>query len=291
MLLCPLQGLEILSASIAHGGHWRRGCRRERFGSLNWRGHYDGIPVTVAFEAHSEMAPGPNARACSGAGTCWACRPCTRLGNAEHGTTFQTEDQLIISPDLAVSPRTGSGGGPSWERAAGGYLPLSGDIASRPQRTIDEFQQLITFATPSHDCASQCLFPERQKKSTCEGAARVSERARNRRGVGRPLDVPVKRGTPDSVPVVPDDLKIDIAHVFARSASLAWIPEPVRHACPTRLWPSSAAGPANRHRCLVAPRAVRFDGAGGPKKLPPAFADRIPPPAGSPVAIHTRSHG
>jgi hypothetical protein len=67
MLLCPLQGLEILSASIAHGGHWRRGCRRERFGSLNRRGHYDGIPVTVAFEAHSEMAPGPNARACSGA--------------------------------------------------------------------------------------------------------------------------------------------------------------------------------------------------------------------------------
>jgi len=42
---------------------------------------------------------------------------------------------------------------------------------------------------------------------------RASKRSRNRRGVGRPLDVPVKRGTPDSVSVVPDDLKIDIAHV------------------------------------------------------------------------------
>jgi hypothetical protein len=151
---------------------------------------------------------------------CWACRPCTRLGNAEHGTTFQTEDQLIISgADLGGVPQDrfwAAGLAFRGNALLVGYLPLSGDIASRPQRTIDEFRRLITFATPSHDCASQCLFPERQKKSTCEGAARVmraSKRSRNRRGVGRPLDVPVKRGTPDSVSVVPDDLKIDIAHV------------------------------------------------------------------------------
>ena len=42
---------------------------------------------------------------------------------------------------------------------------------------------------------------------------RASTRSRNRRGVGLPLDLPVERAVPDSFPVLPDDLKIDIAHV------------------------------------------------------------------------------
>jgi hypothetical protein len=42
---------------------------------------------------------------------------------------------------------------------------------------------------------------------------RASKRSRNRRGVGLPLDVLVKRAAPGSFPVIPDDLKIDIAHV------------------------------------------------------------------------------
>ena len=42
---------------------------------------------------------------------------------------------------------------------------------------------------------------------------RASKRSRNRRGVSLPSDVPVKRAAPDSFPVMPDDLKIDIAHV------------------------------------------------------------------------------
>ena len=45
---------------------------------------------------------------------------------------------------------------------APGYEPISiaGDTASRPQMTIDEFQRLITFATPSHDWRLPMLFPE-----------------------------------------------------------------------------------------------------------------------------------
>jgi hypothetical protein len=75
----------------------------------------------------------------------------------EHGTTFQTEDQLIIGGDEL--------GGVPQDRfwAAGvpfafhgnallvGIDPQTGDTASRPEMTIDEFQRLITFATRSHD--------------------------------------------------------------------------------------------------------------------------------------------
>ena len=97
----------------------------------------------------------------------------------EHGTTFQTEDQLIIGADAL--------GGVPQDRfwAAGvpfafhgnallvGIDPQTGDTASRPQMTIDEFQRLITFATPSHDWRLPMAFP---------GAARRSQPA------GRPLE-------------------------------------------------------------------------------------------------------
>ena len=56
---------------------------------------------------------------------------------------------------------------------------------------------------------------------------RASSRSRNRRGVGLPLDIPLKKTAPDSFPVLPDDLKIDIAHVVRSSASPRWMPEPV----------------------------------------------------------------
>ena len=75
----------------------------------------------------------------------------------EHGTTFQTEDQLIIGGDALA--------GVSQDRfwAAGvpfafhgnallvGVDPRTGDTADRPTMPIDEFQRLIAFATPSHD--------------------------------------------------------------------------------------------------------------------------------------------
>jgi hypothetical protein len=64
----------------------------------------------------------------------------------EHGTTFQTEDQLIIGG--VPQDRFWAAGVPfSFHGNAllVGIDPLTGDTASRPQMTIDEFQRLITF--------------------------------------------------------------------------------------------------------------------------------------------------
>jgi hypothetical protein len=83
-----------------------------------------------------------------------------------HGTTFQTEDQLIVSADEL--------GGVPQDRfwAAGvpfafhgnallvGIDPLTGDTASRPQMKIDQFQRLITLGTPSHGGRLPMLVPE-----------------------------------------------------------------------------------------------------------------------------------
>ena len=93
----------------------------------------------------------------------------------EHGTTFQTEDQLIIGGDEL--------GGVPQDRfwAAGvpfafhgnallvGIDPQTGDTASRPQMTIDEFQRLITFATPSHDWRLPMPFPGALEEANLRG--------------------------------------------------------------------------------------------------------------------------
>ena len=84
----------------------------------------------------------------------------------EHGTTFQTEDQLIVSGDEV-------GGVPEdrfW--VAGVPFPFSGnailvgvdlttgDTADRPAMSIDEFGRLITFVGPHGRCRYQsCLVP------------------------------------------------------------------------------------------------------------------------------------
>ncbi len=84
----------------------------------------------------------------------------------KHSTTFQTEDQLILSADEV-------GGAPSdqfW--VAGVPFPFSGnailvgvdlttgDTADRPVMSIDEFGRLITFVGPHGRCRYQsCLVP------------------------------------------------------------------------------------------------------------------------------------
>jgi hypothetical protein len=93
----------------------------------------------------------------------------------EHGTTFQTEDQLIIGGDEL--------GGVPQDRfwAAGvpfafhgnallvGFDPLTGDTASRPQMTIDEFQRLITFDIPSHGWRLPMLVPKALEQANLGG--------------------------------------------------------------------------------------------------------------------------
>jgi hypothetical protein len=77
---------------------------------------------------------------------------------------------------------------------------------------------------------------------------RASSRSRNRRGVGPPLDIPLKETAPDSFPVLAD-LKIDIVHVVrtfrftgvdaGTCLARAAIGHAVLHACglPARLIP------------------------------------------------------
>jgi hypothetical protein len=93
----------------------------------------------------------------------------------EHGTTFQTEDQLIIGGDEL--------GGVPQDRfwAAGVPFPFSGnailvgadlttgDLADRPVMSIDEFQRLITFGTQSHDGRLPMLFPEGLEDANLRG--------------------------------------------------------------------------------------------------------------------------
>ena len=93
----------------------------------------------------------------------------------EHGTTFQTEDQLIIGGDeLSGVPqdRFWAAGVPfSFHGNAllVGTDLLTGDTAGRPLMTIDAFQRLITFATPSHDWRLPMPFPEAPKKANLRG--------------------------------------------------------------------------------------------------------------------------
>jgi hypothetical protein len=74
----------------------------------------------------------------------------------EHGTTFETEDQLFIGGDElggVLQNRFWAAGVPfafHGNALLVGIDPLTGETASRPQMMIDEFQRLITFATPSH---------------------------------------------------------------------------------------------------------------------------------------------
>jgi hypothetical protein len=70
----------------------------------------------------------------------------------EHGTTFATEDQLIIDGDEHDQMPQ------HWFRVAGVSFPISGnallvgvnqfdgDTAERPAMPIDEFRRLVTFA-------------------------------------------------------------------------------------------------------------------------------------------------
>jgi hypothetical protein len=74
---------------------------------------------------------------------------CTAI---EHGTTFRTEDQLLISGDeLNGAPidRFWVAGVPFAFVGSGllvGIDPATGDIADRPTMEIDEFRRLVTFA-------------------------------------------------------------------------------------------------------------------------------------------------
>jgi hypothetical protein len=93
----------------------------------------------------------------------------------EHGTTFQTEDQLIIGGDeLGGVPqdRFCAAGAPfafHGNALLVGIDPLTGDTASRPQMTIDEFQWLITFGTPSHGWRLPILPPEALEDANLRG--------------------------------------------------------------------------------------------------------------------------
>ena len=97
----------------------------------------------------------------------------TRLSNTAPRSKLRTS-LLSAATNSAVSPRIRF-----W--AAGvpfsfhgnallvGIDPLTGDTASRPQMTIDEFQRLITFATPSHDRRLSMVFPEALEESNLRG--------------------------------------------------------------------------------------------------------------------------
>jgi hypothetical protein len=104
---------------------------------------------------------------------------------------------------------------------------------------------------------------------------RASKRSRNRRGVGLPLDVPVKRAAPDSFPVMPDDLKIDIARVVrtfcftgvdaGTCLARAAIGHAVLHACglPARLIPGGMLYRCGPHRRRDTLRFCLPDNRGG----------------------------
>jgi hypothetical protein len=104
-----------------------------------------------------------------------AIQRATEYQTIEHGTTFQTEDQLIIGGDEL-------GGVPEDRFWAAGVPfafhgnallvaidPLTGDTASRPQMTIDEFQRLITFDIPSHGWRLPVLVPEALEEANLRG--------------------------------------------------------------------------------------------------------------------------
>ena len=93
----------------------------------------------------------------------------------EHGTTFQTEDQLFFGGDeLCGVPqdRFWAAGVPfafQGNALLVGIDPLTGDTASRPQMTIDEFRRLITFATPSHDGHLSMPLPGAPEEANVRG--------------------------------------------------------------------------------------------------------------------------
>ena len=74
-------------------------------------------------------------------------------GDFEHGTTFATEDQLIVNGDeLEALPEDQFWVAGVPFRFVGnavliGIRPADGDIADMPTMTIDEFRGLVTFAT------------------------------------------------------------------------------------------------------------------------------------------------
>jgi hypothetical protein len=85
----------------------------------------------------------------------------------EHGTTFQTEDQLIIGADeLGGVPqdRFWAAGVPfafQGNALLVGVDLTTGDIADRPVMSIDEFERLITFVGPHGQRRYQsCLVPQ-----------------------------------------------------------------------------------------------------------------------------------
>jgi hypothetical protein len=76
----------------------------------------------------------------------------------EHGTTFCTEDQLIINGDETDQMPE------HWFRVVGvpfpfygnallvGINPLDGETAEQPAMSIDELRRLISFGTRSNKC-------------------------------------------------------------------------------------------------------------------------------------------
>ena len=93
----------------------------------------------------------------------------------EHGTTLSSEDHLIISGDEAdhkTDVRFWVCGVPfPFHNAAllVGVDSLTGDTADRPAMPIDEFQRLITFATPSHDWRLPMRFTEALENANLRG--------------------------------------------------------------------------------------------------------------------------
>ena len=58
-----------------------------------------------------------------------------------------------------------------------GVDPLTGDTADRPAMPIDEFQRLITFATPSHDWRLPMRFSEALERQPAGRPLEQCERA------------------------------------------------------------------------------------------------------------------
>ena len=73
----------------------------------------------------------------------------------EHGTTFYTEDQLIVGydeQDAASGDQFWMVGVPFPFYGSGllvGTDPMSGDTADRPTMELDEFRRLVRFTSPT----------------------------------------------------------------------------------------------------------------------------------------------
>ena len=99
---------------------------------------------------------------------------CTAI---EHGTTFHTEDQLLISGDElngAPSDRFWVAGVPfpfSGNALLVGIDPATGDIADRPVMAIDEFRRLVMFSRSS-DCGRLGSAPHGAPNSCVDQRAR-----------------------------------------------------------------------------------------------------------------------